>query len=390
MEYDRLNEIITGTVGTLFRPQAPKLSDKRNNSSSSSGKKVNQLSKNISSTSIDSAATSTLETPNTRHAKENSIKINDISATESDVSLSRDDQSIFRSPNQSIQIIAELGDSGNLKLEATRPTLKELSIKQYDNRKSPIKLSIDISKEESKIKKPIPSENKEKKSAKTTEKQKPTLEQWVIEVGPRRLEEALKNLKLDLNQLQRINLGEVPLEELLARKKAVKDELKRYDAAFYSIYKRQPERNEKEAMRPLYVYYKRLKQQISNCVEESKSREVKKTPSANSSIDSQSKQQKSPLRIDGSKMSAQNTKGSPALVKSKKYESLKRKFRDLEAEKHQLREKMRIYQEEFIKNNNRKIRYHADIEPVEADYQRYKIVKSEMAKLEMAMRQFTQ
>lgn len=53
------------------------------------------------------------------------------------------------------------------------------------------------------------------------------------------------------------------LEELLHEKRRVKNELKNYDTSFRSIFGRLPKKEEKEPMRPLYMYYKKLKQAIS-------------------------------------------------------------------------------------------------------------------------------
>lgn len=52
------------------------------------------------------------------------------------------------------------------------------------------------------------------------------------------------------------------LEELNHEKKRVKNELKVYDQEFINKFKRAPTRSEKEPMRNLYMYYKRLKQYI--------------------------------------------------------------------------------------------------------------------------------
>lgn len=46
-------------------------------------------------------------------------------------------------------------------------------------------------------------------------------------------------------------------------KKKVKNELKYYDQAFMSRFSRQPSRTEKEPMRMIYMYYKKLKQYIT-------------------------------------------------------------------------------------------------------------------------------
>lgn len=52
------------------------------------------------------------------------------------------------------------------------------------------------------------------------------------------------------------------LDELQNEKKRVKNELKVYDQDFVTKFKRAPTRSEKEPMRNLYMYYKRLKQYI--------------------------------------------------------------------------------------------------------------------------------
>ena len=46
-------------------------------------------------------------------------------------------------------------------------------------------------------------------------------------------------------------------------KKKVKSELKTYDQGFLNKFGRIPNRNEKEPMRHIYMYYKRLKQALS-------------------------------------------------------------------------------------------------------------------------------
>jgi hypothetical protein len=53
------------------------------------------------------------------------------------------------------------------------------------------------------------------------------------------------------------------LEELSKVKRSVKSELKRYDQAFVQVFFRQPGKQEKEPLRPLYMYYKKLKTLIT-------------------------------------------------------------------------------------------------------------------------------
>ena len=61
---------------------------------------------------------------------------------------------------------------------------------------------------------------------------------------------------------------------------------------------------------------------------------------------------------------------------------LKKKLDELKKTKNELRNKLHNYQQNFTKDNNRKIKYHKDISPVEDDYKRYKELKTEIQKLE--------
>lgn len=54
-------------------------------------------------------------------------------------------------------------------------------------------------------------------------------------------------------------LHSLPMDDLQRVKRSVKSELKRYDQAFMQMYFRQPGKVEKEPLRPLYMYYKKLK-----------------------------------------------------------------------------------------------------------------------------------
>jgi len=54
-------------------------------------------------------------------------------------------------------------------------------------------------------------------------------------------------------------LDNFDLNAINEQKKKVKKELKNYDIKFQMTFNRMPNRNEKEPMRPLYIYYKKLK-----------------------------------------------------------------------------------------------------------------------------------
>jgi len=51
-------------------------------------------------------------------------------------------------------------------------------------------------------------------------------------------------------------------------------------------------------------------------------------------------------------------------------------------EKTLIREKLQKYQDDFLNDNQRKIRYHKDILPIEKDYKAYKSIKEELAKVQ--------
>lgn len=67
------------------------------------------------------------------------------------------------------------------------------------------------------------------------------------------------NRKVELEQY----IETMSIEGLANEKKKVKNELKSYDSDFYTNFKRQPNHDEKEPLRPLYVYYKKLKEGLT-------------------------------------------------------------------------------------------------------------------------------
>lgn len=93
------------------------------------------------------------------------------------------------------------------------------------------------------------------------------------------------------------------MDDLQNEKKRVKNELKVYDQEFINRFKRAPNRTEKEPMRNLYMYYKRLKQYIEKRekMEAGKAKQQSETPgseetkeSSASNAERQSHQQEKP------------------------------------------------------------------------------------------------
>ena len=74
-----------------------------------------------------------------------------------------------------------------------------------------------------------------------------------------KLMDAFVKLGIDHNKVNGKHLVGYSMSELNTEKKVVKNELKLYDQAFFNKFARVPNRTEKEPMRSLYMYYKRLK-----------------------------------------------------------------------------------------------------------------------------------
>jgi hypothetical protein len=53
------------------------------------------------------------------------------------------------------------------------------------------------------------------------------------------------------------------VSQLADEKKKVKNELKSYDNDFSANFRKPPNHDEKEPLRPLYVYYKKLKEALT-------------------------------------------------------------------------------------------------------------------------------
>jgi len=163
-----------------------------------------------------------------------------------------------------------------------------------------------------------------------------SIPEWLHHNAPIYLKQSLVKLGLELENIEKMNLSNLSADELGERKKKTKNELKYYDTNFENSYGRFPNREEKEPMRPLYIYYKLLKQALD------------KTGQSNVN----------PL------------------------EKLKEDLADLKAQRNELRTKLENYQNDFIRRNNRRIRYRGDIVEVEADYNLYKRLKEDITALE--------
>jgi len=129
------------------------------------------------------------------------------------------------------------------------------------------------------------------------------IEQWKQNEGRKKLEDAMARLKIDeLKIKNKENLAYMSTEQLSTEKYRVKNELKQYDNEFLSLFRRMPNRSEKEIMRPLYMYYKNLKNAIEN-----KKNDSNQKYSSNNSSSGVNTSNNSNLNVNNSKRTNTNS-----------------------------------------------------------------------------------
>jgi hypothetical protein len=84
----------------------------------------------------------------------------------------------------------------------------------------------------------------------------------VDHIGVDFLSKSMSELSISLAGIKSFDYKRWTFDFLLKEKKKVKEQLKDYDNMFINKFNKLPTRAEKEPLRPLYMYYKRLKQGI--------------------------------------------------------------------------------------------------------------------------------
>ncbi len=119
----------------------------------------------------------------------------------------------------------------------------------------------------------------------------------------------------------------------------------------------QPEKSDKEPIRHLYQRYHDLKKAIETTAGQS----AANTSGADSDVGS---------TVSAASAASHSTAGSAAdLVSPSTLKSLRK-------EKRRLQIRLREYEDKFMMDNGRKVKYHRDIAPVAAEYRRYKEIKN--------------
>mmetsp|Transcript_25777 Transcript_25777/g.47114 ORF Transcript_25777/g.47114 Transcript_25777/m.47114 type:complete len:293 (+) Transcript_25777:94-972(+) len=209
---------------------------------------------------------------------------------------------------------------------------------------------------------------------------------WSPEDGKQRLQEALQRLTLPEEKLaQPQALERMSRTELALEKKRVKQELKRYDAEFRRQFGRLPSHNEKEPMRPLYVYYRRLKSMISQA-EQARLGGGGRRYGRGSSEDGMRFGMRESLATIPDSEETPRQRGSRVSSVEDQITQLEARMDSLQTEKSVVRSKLQAFQERFVSENDRKIRFHKDILPIEREYRMYKNLKEEIMKVESQLR----
>ena len=143
------------------------------------------------------------------------------------------------------------------------------------------------------------------------------------------------------------------LPELVKAKKIVKNELKDYDNLFKAETGREPSRSEKEPMRLLYTLYRKIRDVI--------------------------------VRLESNPSCSAAPIPSPKVAQSRVNQermALEERLDALYREKQELRTVLHEYQNKFMQEQGRRIKYHRDIVAIDREYRQYKQVKEEITKLE--------
>lgn len=196
---------------------------------------------------------------------------------------------------------------------------------------------------------------------------------WSQDDARQRLQSAFA--RLGIQDVAKTNVDKMGSNELMREKNRVKQELKRYDAEFQKQFSRLPTHTEKESMRPLYVYYRKLKTLMSQM--EQNKHDGDRRGMQQSSLETIPETDE-PLTAQSRQKRVQSV-GEQILA-------LESRIENLTAEKASVRAKLQTFQERFVTENSRKIRFHKDILPIEREYRTYKNLKEDIMKVEGQLR----
>jgi len=195
-----------------------------------------------------------------------------------------------------------------------------------------------------------------------------------------------------------VHMNDLPLQDLQARKRELKQQLKQYDMNFAKIHGRMPVKAEKEPIRHLYESYNALKARITYLEREGITPSGPPMPyrrsasdrgslahssagSVGSAASDLSSGDEAPMDIREPPRSSKRKDKSPSSASASPSAagSSSQDLASLKAEKGQLHQMLRSYEKDFFKLHNRQVSSFADIRPVASQYRRYKEIKKAIA-----------
>ena len=191
------------------------------------------------------------------------------------------------------------------------------------------------------------------------------------------------------------------LQELQARKKELKQQLKQYDMNFARQHGRMPVKSEKEPIRHLYENYNALKSQISMLEQEGQhlpppvAQAQRPSPRSRSPplgmVAGPDGSDDSPPSLAVVRQRRRPSRPSPPLAESAQASTPagapSQDLAALKAEKQQLHQMLRSYEKDFFREHKRQVSSFADIKPVASQYRRYKEIKKAIATLQQRERE---
>ena len=215
-------------------------------------------------------------------------------------------------------------------------------------------------------------------------------ELWAMKKGQSIFMESMRKLGLDANIIRTKMYNQMSLEALKEEKAKVKNELKFYDSSFIEEFGIPPSRENKEIMKPLYLYYRSLKNAID--LKQQRNYEEEPKPSMMYNYNNHGRSNSAPQTQGGSQhqgsVNVRGMIGDITGVEKKKrsyskndIQLLEKEYFDIKKEQDGLKKILYKFQEDFQKSNNRKVKFLKDIVPVEKEYQTYKQNKNTLKQL---------
>lgn len=159
------------------------------------------------------------------------------------------------------------------------------------------------------------------------------------------------------------DLSNMTIEQKMNAKTVVKAQLRAFDSTYESVHGSLPGKKDKEPLRPIYQLYRTLSQSID------KEKQTEKTTNT---------EKEGSVELTGS---CEGNTGDSILATAVKNEVSKKpplednpEYIELKKEKRRLQCLLHKYQEDFIVKYGRKVQYLQDREPVQEEYEAYKVL----------------